>query len=213
MNILRRIFRKIHRTLFTPHFELRGARHALPSIDAACQFVEPSRIALGDDVRFERGAMALADPKGEISLGDRVIICRYCLLLAAGGKIEIGRETLIGDFCSLYGEGGLTIGTQVMIAAGCRLIPNEHTFLIPERPIIEQPYEGRGISIGDGAWLGANVCVLDGVRIGKGAIIGAGAVVTHDIPDYAIAAGVPARVMKMRPGHETGASASSELQN
>ena len=80
-------------------------------------------------------------------------------------------------------------------------MPINHTFEVPNTPVALQPSVSKGITIGDGAWLGANVCVTDGVRIGTGAVVGVGAVVTRDVPDFAVAVGTPARVVKMRPGH------------
>jgi acetyltransferase-like isoleucine patch superfamily enzyme len=62
-------------------------------------------------------------------------------------------------------------------------------------------YSNGPVVIEDDVWLGAGAIVLDGVRIGKGCIVGAGAVVTKDLPDYAIAIGVPAKVTKMRAGN------------
>ncbi len=170
-------------------------------IEPLCEFKCPSRIFLGSNVRFLRGAVVLADRHGEIRLNDGVAICRFSVIQSLGGLIEIGSNTVIGDFCSLYGHSGLRIGADVMIAAGCRIVPQQHTFDMPGLSVAAQPTSSRGIWIQDGAWLGANVVVLDGVRIGRGAVIGGGAVVTKDIPDYAIAVGVPARVTRMRPGH------------
>lgn len=166
-----------------------------------CSFSYPERISIGLNVRFLRGAVILSDPIGSVSFSDDVTVCRYAIVNSSGGSINIGARTLIGDFCNLYGQGGLRVGDDVMISAGCRLIPSEHTFDLPEIAVSGQPSISKGIVIGDGAWLGANVCVLDGVRVGSGAVIGAGAVVTRDVPDFAIAVGVPARVIRMRAAH------------
>ena len=75
---------------------------------------------------------------------------------------------------------------------------------VTDVPIMDQDFESRGpLVVGDGAWLGAGVTVLDGMRIGIGSVVGAGSVVTRDIPDYAVAVGVPARVIGYREGYET----------
>ncbi len=85
-----------------------------------------------------------------------------------------------------------------MIAPNCALYPYDHG-VAPDKPISAQPLQSKGsITIEDGAWLAFGVIVLGGVRIGKGAVIAAGSVVTTDIPDGAIATGAPARVVKMR---------------
>ena len=86
-----------------------------------------------------------------------------------------------------------------MIAPRCAFTPYQHGFADTQRPMREQPLTSNGdIVIEDDVWLGLNVCVMDGVTIGTGAIIGAGAVVTKDIPPFAIAGGVPARVLRDR---------------
>ena len=92
----------------------------------------------------------------------------------------------------------IVIGSNVQIAPNCAFYPYNHG-VAPDEPINKQPLETKGgIFIEDDAWLSVSVIVLDGVRIGKGAVIGAGSVVTHDIPDGAIAFGAPAKVYRMR---------------
>jgi len=93
----------------------------------------------------------------------------------------------------------LRIGAQVQLAPQCALSPYEHGVDDLTQPIRLQPIQSRGdIIVEDDVWLGVGVKVLDGVTIGRGAVIGAGAVVTRDVPPLAIAAGVPARVIRLR---------------
>jgi len=155
------------------------------------------RIFLQDYVRLLTGC-ELDAGKGKISIGMGSAICRYAIIEALEGEIHIGRNTLIGDFCNLYGQGGLKIGDNVQIASGCRLVPKTNRFDDRDKLILEQGYDRKGICIEDDVWLGANCVVLDGVTIGQGAVIGAGAVVTQSIPPYCVAVGVPARVIKQR---------------
>ena len=181
--------------------KLNGAVKSPPHVAELCQFAHPRNIFLGNRVRFLRGAMVLADPAGRIELGDDAIIRRFAVLESLVGLIRIGKRSGVGDFSNLYGyTGGLEIGDDVLMASGCRLVPSQHGIGDPSRPIAAQPSTSRGIKIASNVWLGANVVILDGVSIGLGAVIGAGAVVTKDVPAYAVVGGVPARIIKYREG-------------
>jgi len=116
-----------------------------------------------------------------------------------GGIVSIGEGTHIQPRCQLMAYvGSLTIGCRVEIAPNCAFYPYDHGFA-PGELIRNQSVKTKGgIVVGDDSWLGVGVIVLDGVRIGKGAVVGAGSVVTKHIPDGAIAVGVPAKVIKMR---------------
>ena len=113
-------------------------------------------------------------------------------------NISIGKNVAIGEFCFLDGNGGIEIGDWTLIAHNCSLISEDHSFNRTDIPIYYQKKEIAPIKIGKDVWLGCGVTVLKGVTIGDGAIIGAGSVVTKDIPSYAIARGVPAKVIKFR---------------
>lgn len=182
-----------------PGLKRVGPKKLYPFIGAHTEFSWPSRIKVGDGVKFLRGSMMLADDTGTIFLEDNVAIGRYTILQCVGGSIQIGANSAVGDFCNLYGQGGLIIGRDVMIASGCRIVPSQHTFFSRNIPINEQPCVAQGISIGDGSWIGTNVVILDGVRIGTGSIVGAGSVVTKSVPEYSIAAGTPAKTFRVRP--------------
>lgn len=104
---------------------------------------------------------------------------------------------IIGYNCTFFSTARLRIGKDTILAGGC-LITTENHGIDPESddPYHEQPLTSAPVQIGRGCWLGQNVCVLPGVHIGDRCIIGANAVVNKDIPDYSIAVGVPARVIK-----------------
>jgi len=113
----------------------------------------------------------------------------------------------IGNHCSInhnnifqagYKYGKITLGDHVLTAANCMFIAYSHAYDSLDEPIKEQGYYDAPIVIEDDVWLGHGVTVMAGVKIGKGSIIGAGAVVNKDIPPYSIAAGVPAKVIKSR---------------
>ena len=92
------------------------------------------------------------------------------------------------------GAGGIQIGEGSRIATGATLYAFDHG-LAPQRPVRAQPVTSRGIVVGADVWIGANAGITDGVRIGDHAVVGMGAVVTRDVPPYAIVAGAPARVI------------------
>lgn len=112
------------------------------------------------------------------------------------GEIALGEDVSVNPFACLSGT--LQIGNGVRIASHVSIVGFNHGFDDLDTPIFRQPLTSKGITIEDDVWIGANAVVLDGVRIGRGAIIAAGAVVSQDIPAYAIAGGVPARVLKSR---------------
>jgi acetyltransferase-like isoleucine patch superfamily enzyme len=137
---------------------------------------------------------------GPIKLGDRVYLFRDTILeTGEGARIEIGDEASIHPRCQINAyKSSIIIGQGVMLAPSCALYSYDHGIL-PAQPIREQPLGSKGdITIGDEAWLSFGVIVLGGVKIGNGAVIAAGSVVTHDIPNEAVAAGNPARVIKFR---------------
>ena len=116
-----------------------------------------------------------------------------------GGSVSIGSHSSLQPRCQLSAyKSQIQIGSDVQIAPSCAFYPYNHG--TEKNEIIrKQPLQSKGgIVVGDDTWLGFGVIVLDGVKIGKGSVIGAGAVVKDNIPDYAIAAGAPAKVVGMR---------------
>jgi len=120
------------------------------------------------------------------------------MLLTYGGYIEIGDYCNINPFAILYGHGGLKIGNNVLIAAHTVIIPANHTFNDKNQLIRSQGDTKKGIIIEDDVWIGSGCQILDGITIGKGAIIGAGSVVTKDVEPYSVVAGVPSKLIKRR---------------
>lgn len=109
-------------------------------------------------------------------------------------NIRIGEDTIIGDHAFLDGRAPLTIGNHVDIASYVMIFNSEHDLSKEDFSAIEEPVE-----IGDYVFVGPRAIILPGVKIGKGAIVAAGAVVTKDVPDFAIVGGVPAKVIGERP--------------
>ena len=113
--------------------------------------------------------------------------------LTFGKRVAIGRHTYLGVFMPL------TIGDNTIIGAYSYIISANHRFESRNIPIRDQGYTGAPVEIGEDVWIGTHVVILPGVKIGKGAIIAAGSIVNHDVPDYQIWGGVPARFIKTRP--------------
>lgn len=159
------------------------------------QLQRGTNVFIGDRVTIYQ-----VDQSGPVELGDRVSLHNdICVETGNGGSLKIGSDTHIQPRCqfSAY-KAPIQIGSGVQIAPNCAFYPYDHG-IAPGTMIKQQPLQTKGgIVIEDDAWLGYGVIVLDGVRIGKGAVVGAGAVVTRDIPDGAIAVGVPARAVGMR---------------
>lgn len=119
------------------------------------------------------------------------------------GRLEIGRRCSLNPGCTVRGR--VRLGDDVRIAYQAHLIGFGHGIDDTTRPIAEQPLDSRGIVVGDDVWIGAGAIVLDGVTLGAHCVVGAGAVVTHDVPAWAVVAGNPARVLRDRraPPRET----------
>lgn len=155
-------------------------------------------VKLGKGVYIASGAELIARRKEEIVIGDNGFILRGSILHPYGGKIMIGKNVGINHYCVIYGNGGVTIGDNVMIATSCVIVASSHNFGRTDIPMIQQGVTCEGIKIGNDVWLGARVIVLDGVEIGEGSVIGAGSIVSKSIPPYSVAVGVPTRVIKQR---------------
>ena len=171
----------------------------------------PSRLAAASRARSTRRRVGSAGPgiqvaKGvtlvgadHIHLADGVRLMEEAYLWATRtGTIEIGRETYVGSHSWVVANDRISIGANVLIAPFCYIQDTDHGFRDPGRPMAQQPSESTPIVIEDDVWLGAHVVVTRGVTIGHGSVIGAGSVVTRDIPPLTIAGGVPARPIRSR---------------
>lgn len=139
---------------------------------------------------------------GNISIGDDVYVAHKVLLAAVphtgAGKctLEIGSGTSLGSFNHIYATERISIGENVLTANNVYISDNVHGYEDTTVPVKQQSVKQKNlVTIGDGAWLGQNVCVV-GASVGKNSVIGANSVVTRDIPDYAVAVGAPARIIR-----------------
>ena len=160
----------------------------------------PHKIRVGHRVVIDDNC--LVDAKGNqnrgVTIGDGVFIGRNTILSCKSGDIEIGDGANIGFNCEIFSASRVTIGASVLMAAYAYVIGGDHLFSDPSMPVLAQARTSAGVTIGDGAWIGAGAKILDGVTVGAHAVIGAGAVVREDVPASAVAVGVPARVVSTR---------------
>ncbi|MEO1428660.1 MAG: acyltransferase [Cyanobacteria bacterium J06633_8] len=172
-------------------------------------------IEIGNRVSLLKGVQinALGHPKNKVSIKDRVRLERGVDIRSLyNTHILIDENVYIGPYVIITGTGNVKIGKNCLIAPHCGIFANNHVFADPTQTIEAQGTTGEGIVIENDCWLGHNVTVLDGVRIGEGSIIGAGSVVNKSIPAFSIAVGTPARVIKNRLDKQT-ANLSSPLRN
>ncbi len=129
-------------------------------------------------------------PRARLLMGQQV---QMGGIRSSSSKVSIGKGTVINAGCFLYTTGGLIIGENVSISTGTWMVTGTHDM---NDPLFPDNY--RPIVIGDHAWIGVRATLLAGVTIGEGAVVMAGAVVTRDVPPYAVVGGVPARVVSQR---------------
>ena len=171
---------------------------------------------LGRNIYIDDGVLIYQDKDGgNVELGDSVHLHRGTILQTGqGGSISIGSRTHIQPRCQLSAyKSPIVIGKEVEIAPYCAFYPYNHG-MAAGKPIRHQPLQSKGgIFIDEDAWLSVGVIVLDGVRIGKGAVVGAGSVVTKNLPANSISSGVPARVVKMRSNSDSDVDLRKEKVN
>ncbi len=160
--------------------------------------------------RWETDGMLFLGPRLQIQIGGgaRIRFGRFVWLghgtkiRCHEGNVEIGPKTVLGQECTISAYQRVEIGQQCVIADRVMFIDFDHTVTDPEMPIRRQGIYKRDVVVGSNVWIGYGAQILRGVTVGDNAIIGASAVVTRDIPANAVAAGTPARVVRMRPAPE-----------
>jgi acetyltransferase-like isoleucine patch superfamily enzyme len=145
----------------------------------------------------------------EIGRDARVVLGRWswlgndCKVRAHEGEIRIGAKTVLGQECTISSYQHVSIGRECILADRVMLIDFDHGAVDVERPIRQQGIYKRDVRVGHNVWIGYGACLLRGVSVGDNAVIGTSAVVTKDVPANAVAAGVPARVVRMRDAPQT----------
>ena len=154
-------------------------------------------VVVDDDCQLDAQGCA----EGEFSIGAGALISRGCIVSGKDGALTIGPRVNIGAGCILYASTELRIGADTMLAAMCYVGGGRYTTRgRTDIPIASQPVPRIGVVIEEDCWLGAGVIVIDGVHIGRGSVIAAGAVVTADVAPYSVVAGVPGRLVATRFG-------------
>lgn len=160
------------------------------------------QLSVGRAVILDDGCLLDAMSADGIVLGDNVSIGRNSELRGSGVfwqpgvGIRIGNNVGVGPACYIGGQGGVTIGDDVIIGPGAMIVSEDHNFDDPSQPIRVQGTRRRQVTIQANCWLGGRAIILSGVTIGQGSVIAAGAVVTRDVPPRSVVAGVPGRVVK-----------------
>ena len=161
---------RLHIELAKRHAFARGVLHG-----NVLQMLLEDRLEIGPHAYFEPGVWLTSD----------------------AGRIAIGGGTLLNLNVMIAAVDAVAIGEHCMLANGCLITDGNHRFDDPDKPVPWQGFTSKGpVTIGDNVWLGANVVVTNGVTIGRRSVIGANSVVLTDIPEFSIAAGAPARVLK-----------------
>lgn len=164
----------------------------------------PHKIRLGDNVVIDDFCML--DAKGHcndgIRVGNGVFLGRNSILSCKNGSIVLEDNVNIGFNCEIVSASLVTVGADSLMAAFSYLVGAGHVYQEVDTPILDQDRCSSGIRVGKNVWIGAGVIVNDGLQIGDNAIIGAGAVVTRTVGEYAVAAGIPARVLRDRRSKE-----------
>jgi acetyltransferase-like isoleucine patch superfamily enzyme len=131
-----------------------------------------------------------------------MVACGECVAVFEGvylyeaRKLRVGNNVSIHPMCYINAGGGITIGNDVSIAHATTIMSYSHDYARPDMLIRDAPVIPAPVVIGDNVWIAAGVRIMAGVTIGEHSVVGAGAVVTKDIPPHSIAVGVPARVVK-----------------
>lgn len=136
--------------------------------------------------------------KRQISLEDSVTVRPNVQIWSGGGTVKIGKGSEIGERCRISIANSLDIGEKVLLSPNVYITDCDHEYRDINVPVIDQGIVQRGqmVSIGEGSYIGINAVIVGNVKIGKHCVIGANSVVTKDVPDYCVAVGSPAKVIK-----------------
>lgn len=164
----------------------------------------PSQITLGRGAFVDDFAVLDVRTESEktdsgITIGSQCFVGRGTILAAKGGQITLEDGVNISSSCRIATQSNISIGKGSLIAAYVYIGPGNHQIQDKSIPIAEQGMEhGSGVHIGENTWIGTRATILDGVTIGRDAVVGAHSLVREDVPDGAIVAGTPAKIIRHR---------------
>ncbi len=168
-------------------------------IESGVRFLHSRRVFLGDRVFVgERSFWDVGPSSAAIRIGADSHIGRGAVLRTQRDEITVGRNVNISTYALLYCYGGIEIGDDCMIAQHVEIVGGTHNYDDVSTPMRRQGRSPSRIVIGPDCWIGSHAIIMGDATIGRGSIIGAGAVVHKDIPEYSIAVGLPARVVRKR---------------
>jgi acetyltransferase-like isoleucine patch superfamily enzyme len=187
---LLRFMRRHH--MLTPGYGVLLARLAWLKLRFRGRLETDGIAFVGPGVKLEIG------PRAKLHLGRWSWLGHGTKVRVHEGVVHIGAKTVMGQECTISAFKHISIGRECVIADRVMLIDFDHGVVEVERPIRLQGIYKREVRVGHNCWIGYGVCVLRGVTVGDNCVLGTSSVVTRDVPDNAVAAGVPARVLRMR---------------
>jgi acetyltransferase-like isoleucine patch superfamily enzyme len=192
-----RVAQHKRRMAFMPHLYF-GAKPAIMAwaqpwqAEVHARLGELEAVALDPTCFIAEEADIFAEPKRAVKVAARASIAAHAFV---HGPVELGPHASVNPYAILDGgSAGIVLGEGTRIAARASLYAFDHG-IAPHAEIRGQPVRSRGIRIGKDVWIGTQATITDGVQIGDHAVVGAGAVVTRDVPDFAVVGGVPARLL------------------
>ena len=200
--LFERAFAAIRGLLFVKPFLKKSNGLIFASKGSKIQFGHKIKVGSGFNLMEYATLNALSYDGVEIgnnfTLGKYAIIECTGVLRNVGNSLKIGDNVGINHYCFIGVRGNVTIGNNVIFGPRVNVFSENHNFDKLDIPIKHQGVTKEDTIIGNDVWIGANVSIMPGVRIGNGCVIAAGSVITKDVPNFSVAAGVPAKIIKNR---------------
>ena len=174
-------------------------------------------IHFGKGVTLETGVIIDGLSRNGVVLGNNVSIGAYSVIRSTGVLtnlgvgVRLGNDSAIDAYSFIGAAGGVQIGNQVIMGQHVSFHAENHRYESVDTPIKEQGTSREGIAIENNCWVGSNVTFLDGAWVRSGCVIGAGSVVKGDIPEFSVAVGVPAKVVKVRTKLEVNSNGDAQI--